>query len=119
MLLLQTVYLPIFSVPLFFVELSFPAPVIKSQNSIIDQPEPSKFTFHANWTGTITNYPVRSVFPTVIKTERRNAEVVYGGDITEMKYFNNQIDYKANFDEENECEALPRQQQEDFEQLSQ
>ena len=35
-----------------------------------------------------------------------------------MRYFNEKIDYKANFDEDNDCAALPRQQQEDFERLT-
>lgn len=34
-----------------------------------------------------------------------------------MRLYQEKIDYKANFDEENDCPSLPRQQEEDFDEI--
>lgn len=48
--------------------------------------------------------------------EKKKA-IDYGEDIVQMRLFQEKIDYKANFDEDNDCPSLPRQQEEDFDEI--
>ena len=56
------------------------------------------FEFNFRWNGKITTEKGIPGIPTYEESTQRKVDVDYGKDIIEMKYFDEKIDYKANFD---------------------
>jgi len=64
------------------------------------------FQFHFGWNRRITDKPIEMELPIPQNYEEEEEQVLrvnYGEGITEMRLYNDNIDYKVNFDEEAEC----------------
>lgn len=80
-----------------------------------EQP-PVDFQFFFSWTGKITTLPPTHTLPLSDEEENRRIDLNYGESITEMRFFRGTIDYKSNFEREEEpdCPSLPRQLEENL-----
>jgi hypothetical protein len=78
-------------------------PLIKNSN--IDPPE---FQFNFDWEANrITTEPVTQRIRVGASLHEEVREAVnYGENITEMRYYQEKIDYKSNFEEERDCPSL-------------
>jgi hypothetical protein len=84
----------------------------------VEHVQPPRFEFHFNWQGIISSQKTEQNLPVFEESVERRVDVDYGEDIVEMRFFDEKIDYKANFEEEQDCPALPRQLEEDFEEVT-